>query len=258
MKMKHFVMLISTMLTLGGCAALSPATFPDLVSEEHIRPNLKDRIRHRLHWMGPEQKWHYKCLYSKPVSHLIKHEQSFALRTADLIYRANWDEKRMAYGSAYKLYQKAADENLPYAFAKLGALSIKGHGVAKDAKKGVILLQQSARLNCAQGQYLYAQALSQGTGVRSNLIQAWAWVEMARLQDYPGAKTLQKRIKNIMRPEHLIQAQTKADQLYSQFRSFEKGGQDDILVHCTTQHTPRSFVTRLLNCHAMNGSYTPY
>ena len=60
---------------------------------------------------------------------------------------ANGIHRDVDFGQAAVWYQKAADLGHHYSLCHLGALYISGHGVKKDASKGLALCQQSAEQN---------------------------------------------------------------------------------------------------------------
>ncbi len=240
---------------LGACSLPSPANLPQLVDERKIRPDHRERISHRLLWLAPEVKWHYNCLFLKPLAGLTYDEQVLALPNADLMFRAHFEEKRMAYRSAGHLYRQAADHGLAMAYVKLGNLLIDGKGTSPNPKGGAALVLQSARLDCAEGQHRYAELLTQGRGIQTNLVQAWAWAEQARVQGYPESGALQKKMESVMGGSLIQLAQQHAQTLRGQLDLFNKGPKGQELIECTTPRNRKPFITRMRACHAMGGTH---
>jgi hypothetical protein len=240
---------------LAACSLPSPANLPELVDEREVRPDYRERISHRLLWLAPELKWHYNCLFLKPLARLTHDEQVLALPSADLLFRAHFEKQRMAYRSAGHLYRQAADQGIAMAYVELGNLLLEGKGTKYNPKGGVELVLQSARLDCAQGQYRYAELLTKGEGLQSNLVQAWAWAEMARSQGYPDSAALQKKMESVMATSQVALAKQTASTLRSQIDLFNKGPMGKELVECTTPRNRKPFITRMRACHAMGGTH---
>ena len=254
--MIRIVMLMGLLCVLGACSIPSPAHLPELVPEKKVRPDHRERISHRLLWLAPEETWHYNCLFLKPLASLDYDEQKLALPSADLLFRAHFEEKRMAYRSAGYLYRQAADQGIALAYVKLGNLLLEGKGAKYNPKGGVKLVEQAARLDCAEGQHRYADLLTKGKGTRTDLVAAWGWAEMAHQQGYEGSQALQKRMESVMGPSEIALAKEKARTLRSQLDLFNKGAQGQTLVQCTTPRNRKPFITRMRACHAMGGTHT--
>lgn len=250
--------LSALIVGLSSCILVSPTTYPDVVDEKHVRPDLRERIRHRLLWMGEEQPWHENCLFQKPISELVGGEQQLALPSADLMFRAYWEERRMAYRSAGFLYRQAADNGLALAYAKLGRLISEGLGTDPNPQGGAQLILQSARLQCGEGQYLYADILTRGQGVAPNLIEAWGWADQAAKQGHAQGLALKQKITALLGPSQLELARQNAETLARQLHLFNHGEQGKTLVKCKTDRNPTPFVTRMRACHAMGGTHIPY
>jgi len=250
--------LLGMVLVMGACAMPSSVLLPPKIQESNAHPDVRDRIKERLLWMRPTQKWHYNCLFTKPVSDLLIGEQQLALPAADILNRAYWEDHRMAFRSAGHLYRQAADAGLPLAFVRLGRLLIDGKGTQKNQHGGAELMKQAAMLDCAEGQFAYADVLTKGQGVATNIMEAWAWSEMARVQGHKKGAVLQKRIESIMGPSQVGLAQENAKKLRSQLDLLNHGAEGQTLVQCKTLRGLRPFVTRMRACYAMGGTHTPY
>lgn len=253
--MVRFVALLGALFVLSACSLPSPANLPSLKSEEAIRPDVRDRISHRLLWLAPEREWHYNCLFLKPVADLTLDEQRLALPSADLLFRAHFEEQRLAHRSAGFLYRQAADQGIAYAYVRLGNLILEGKGTTANPQGGAKVIYQSALLDCAAGQHRYAQLLSQGKGVAADLVAAWSWAEMAKNQGYEASAALQKRMEGIMAPALIDLAKGNAQTLRNQLNLFNHGPLGKELVECTTDRNLRPFITRMRACHAMGGTH---
>lgn len=240
---------------LGGCLVPGPLNVPDLVPEKAVRPDLRERISHRLLWFSPEESWHYNCLFLKPLRSLDYDEQRLALPSADLLFRAYHEERRLAYRSAGHLYRQAADQGIALAYVRLGNLLLDGKGTRANPQGGAKLVEQSARLDCAEGQYRYAELLTTGQGVRTDLVMAWAWADVARSQGYKAATDLQKKMQSVMAPAQVSLAEENAKTLRKQLDLFNRGPQSQILVECVTPRNQKPFITRMRACHAMGGRH---
>lgn len=247
--------LAALMGLVAACSLPSPANLPELVDEREVRPDHRERISHRLLWLAPEEKWHYNCLFLKPLARLTYDEQVLALPSADLLFRAHFEEKRMAFRSAGYLYRQAADQGIALAYVKLGNLLLEGKGTKYNPKGGAELVLQSARLDCAEGQYRYADILTKGVGVETNLVEAWAWADMAREQGYPDSAPLQKKMESVMGPALIALAKEQSKTLRGQLDLFNKGPRGRELVECTTPRNRKPFITRMRACHAMGGTH---
>ncbi|SCA57521.1 exported hypothetical protein [Candidatus Terasakiella magnetica] len=253
--MLRTVFVLGAMMILGACAIPSPANLPEIVSEKEIRPDHRERISHRLLWLAPEMPWHYNCLFMKPLASLDYDEQKLALPSADLLFRAHFEEKRMAYRSAGHLYRQAADQGIALAYVKLGNLLIEGKGAKPNPAGGAKLILQAARLECASAQHRYGDLLTRGIGTRTDLVQAWAWVSLAQKQGYPDSAKLLKRIAPFMGPSQVALAQQRAEELRQQLELFNRGAQSKTLVECVTPRNRKPFITRMRACHAMGGTH---
>lgn len=255
---RHLGILAALVVLLQACALPSSVVLPPKVQEKEVRPDVRERVNERLLWLRPEQKWHQNCLFSKPVADLVIGEQHLALPAADLLNRAYWENHRMAYRSAGYLYRQAADAGLPLAFVRLGSLLIEGKGVPRNRQGGAELMRQAALLDCAEGQFAYADVLTKGQGVVTNLVDAWGWAEMARVQDHQQGAQLQKKIESVMGASQIALAKENAKKLRSQLDLLNHGAEGQILVQCKTSRGLRPFVTRMRACYAMGGTHTPY
>ncbi|NVK17496.1 MAG: sel1 repeat family protein [Methylocystaceae bacterium] len=253
--MFRIIVLLGMLSTLAACALPSPANLPAVVSEKTVRPDLRERISHRLLWLAPEEKWHYNCLFLKPLLELTYDEQRLALPSADLLFRAHFEEERLAYRSAGFLYRQAADQGIALAYVKLGNLLLDGKGTAANPQGGAKLVYQAALLDCAEGQHRYAELLTQGKGVATDLIAAWGWADLAKNQGYPDSEALQKKMQSVMAPAEVAWAQEQARTLSSQIKLFNHGPASKQLVECTTDRTRTPFITRMRACHAMGGTH---
>ncbi len=246
---------VGVLIFMSACSFLNPANVPDVVSEKTVRPDYRERISHRLFWMAPEQRWHYNCLFLKPLANLDYDEQKLALPGADLLFRAHFEEKRMAYYSAGHLYRQAADQGLALAYVKLGNLLIDGKGTRANPKGGAKMVLQAARLDCAEGQYRYGELLADGKGVTSDVVRAWGWVDLAKEQGYPESAKLLARIERFLGPAQIALAQQQREALRKQLDLFNKGAMGQELVDCITDRNPTPFITRMRACHAMGGTH---
>ncbi|MDV7340666.1 tetratricopeptide repeat protein [Terasakiella sp. A23] len=254
-QMLRILSIMCLLSMASACALPSPANLPAVVSEKHVRPDHRERISHRLLWLAPEQQWHYNCLFLKPLAALTFDEQKLALPSADILFRAHFEEKRLAYRSAGFLYRQAADQGIAMAYVKLGNLLIDGKGTQANPKGGAKLVYQSGLLDCAEGQHRYAELLTEGKGVRGDLVQAWGWAEMAKKQGYPGSGALQKKMESVMAPAQMALAREQARTLRSQLDLFNHGPNANKLVQCTTDRNRTPFYTRMRACHAMGGTH---
>ncbi|NVJ93524.1 MAG: sel1 repeat family protein [Methylocystaceae bacterium] len=253
--MLRIAMLMGMVSILAACALPSPVNLPQVIEEKEVRPDYRERISHRLLWLAPEQEWHYNCLFLKPLRDLDFDEQKLALPSADLLFRAHFEDKRRAFRSAGHLYRQAADQGIALAYVYLGNLLIDGKGTPANTRGGAKLVHQAAQLDCAMGQYRYAELLTTGTGVQTDLVAAWAWADVAAKQGYPEGAVLQKRMESVMAPAEISLAQEQAQTLRSQLDLFNKGPQSQELVECVTDGVRRPFITRMRACHAMGGTH---
>ncbi|WP_135079251.1 tetratricopeptide repeat protein [Terasakiella sp. SH-1] len=252
---RRAMLVLAVMMFLGACALPSPASLPEIMSEKQVRPDHRERIAHRLLWLAPELPWHYNCLFMKPIAQLDHDEQKLALPSADLLFRAHFEEERMAYRSAGYLYRQAADQGIALAYVKLGNLLIGGKGAKPNPEGGAKLILQSARLECAQAQYRYGELLTRGIGVKTDLVQAWGWVYLAQQKGYPKSAALLKRMEPFMGPSQISLAKQNAETLQHQLNLFNQGPQSQALVRCVTPRIRKPFITRMRACHAMGGSH---
>ncbi|WP_417796510.1 tetratricopeptide repeat protein [Terasakiella pusilla] len=253
--MVRLVALLGALFVLSACSLPSPANLPALKSEASVRPDLRDRISHRLLWLAPEQEWHYNCLFLKPIADLTRDEQRLALPSADLLFRAYFEDQRLAHRSAGFLYRQVADQGVAYAYLKLGNLILDGKGTEPNPLGGAKVIYQSALLDCAAGQHRYAELLTQGKGVATDLVAAWSWAEVAKNQGFEDSETLQKRMESVMAPAQIELAKGDAKRLRNQLNLFNHGALGKELVECRTERNVRPFITRMRACHAMGGTH---
>lgn len=253
--MVRFVVLLGALFALSACSLPSPANLPSIKPESAIRPDLRERISHRLLWLAPEQKWHYNCLFLKPIADLTLDEQRLALPSADLLFRAHFEEQRLAHRSAGFLYRQVADQGIAYAYNQLGNLILEGKGTEANPQGGAKIIYQSALLDCAAGQHRYAELLTQGKGVAADLVAAWGWAELAKNQGFEESATLQKRMESVMSAAEIELAKGNAKTLRNQLNLFNHGPLGKELVECTTDRNLRPFITRMRACHAMGGTH---
>lgn len=253
--MVRFVALLGALFVLSACSLPSPANLPSVKPESAIRPDLRDRISHRLLWLAPEQEWHYNCLFLKPIADLTLDEQRLALPSADLLFRAHFEDQRLAHRSAGFLFRQVADQGIAYAYYRLGNLILEGSGTQPNPQGGAKVIYQSALLDCAIGQHRYAELLTQGKGVAADLVAAWSWAELAKNQGYDGSEALQKRMESVMAPAQIELAKGNAKTLRGQLNLFNHGPLGKELVECRTDRNLRPFITRMRACHAMGGTH---
>lgn len=239
-----------------ACAFPSEVSLPSLVSEETVRPDYRDRLRHRLFWLGPEENWHAACLMGKPIDQLTFDEQRISLPAVDLLYRGHFEERRSAYRSAGYLYRQAADQGLPLAYEKLGMLLIHGRGAPTNRQGGATLIRQAAMLGCAAAQHRYGELLGNGVGVGVNVVDAWMWVALAAEQGYKESSVLLKRLEGVMAQSQKDYAQQNLASLRQHLINFNQGTYGQELVNCTTDRRTEPFVTRRRACHAMGGQHS--
>ena len=84
-------------------------------------------------------------------------------------------------------YTLAADQGLPVAQNNLGVMYHYGRGVTRDAGRAVTAYYAAAIGGNAQGQINLAFAVANGIGTEQNLIDAYAWILIARVGDDPHA-----------------------------------------------------------------------
>ncbi|MCE9588122.1 MAG: hypothetical protein K8R57_07395 [Verrucomicrobia bacterium] len=72
----------------------------------------------------------------------------------------------------------------PYALASLGAMALRGEGVAKDIKMAAKLYRSSADLGYAPAQILYSMMLARGVGVPPDASASRKYASMAEAQNY--------------------------------------------------------------------------
>ncbi|WP_417821758.1 tetratricopeptide repeat protein [Terasakiella sp.] len=252
----RLALTVASLTILSACADLPlPEPLTETVAGQSTKAERLKEISERMRWMAPEKAWHYNCLFLKPIAQLNQDEQMLALVNSKILSIAHFEEKRLAYRSAGSLYRRAADQGIAYANAKLGNILIAGKGVSPNPIGGTQLVQQSAQLDCAFGQYRYGELLSKGIGVKANFIDAWAWLELARRQGYEDEQKLQNKVEGFLGPVQLQLANQKADTLRQQLDIFNKGPQSQQLIQCVTPRSKEPFITRMRACHAMSGTH---
>ncbi len=91
------------------------------------------------------------------------------------------------FEEAARWYALAAEQGLPVAQNNLGVMYHYGRGVVRDASRAVAAYYAAAIGGSAQGQINLAFAVANGIGAEQNLIDAYAWVLIARVGDDPDA-----------------------------------------------------------------------
>jgi hypothetical protein len=248
--------LIVNLMLLAGCTIPNPADLPEVVSERYVRPDHRDRIAQRLLWLAPERPWHYNCLFQKPLADLTLDEQKLALASADLLFRAHFEEKRLAYRSAGHLFRQVADHGVPLAYVRLGNLLVDGKGVQPNPKGGLKVMLQAARLDCAMAQHRYGELVANGVGQSPDLVKAWTWLDQAHKQGYEESKALMVRLERFMGPALVEHAKEQSAVLRSQLDLFNTGEDSLRLVECVTDRNRTPFITRMRACHAMGGTHS--
>jgi len=228
---------------------------PEAVTTPTPKKELLKQVSERLLWLAPEEDWHSNCLFGKPIAQLSADELRLARPTAELLFRAHFEEKRLAYRYAGALYRQAADQGAAYAHVKLGNILLAGNGVTPNPQGGAKLVQQSAQLDCALGQYRYGELLTQGKGVKTNLVEAWSWLELARRQGYEESKKLQGRIQPYLNAPAMALARQKHQELRGQLDRFNYTAKAQELIQCVTPRDRKPFITRMRTCHAMGGTH---
>ncbi len=154
-----------------------------------------------------------------------------------------------------KWYRKRADQGDAEAQYTLGAMYARGEGVPQDDTKSVKWHRKAADQGYAKGQFLlglayrdglgvpqdYAEGmkwirlaaeqgsvLSQcglglcylhGTGVPQDYAEAYAWFSVAAAGGYAEAVTKRDLVAGELTPEHLLQAQKRATELFEKIGS---------------------------------------
>jgi len=106
------------------------------------------------------------------------------------------------FAEAVHWYQLAADQGLPIALNNLGVMYHYGRGVARDPNRAAAAYYAAAIAGSEEGQVNLAFVLANGVGAEQNLIDAYAWVLIARVGDDPqaahAAQEYARRLHEIM------------------------------------------------------------
>lgn len=250
--MLRLVLAFALSIFLTACVR---APLPDAVTIKTPKKELLKQVSDRLLWLAPEEEWHPNCLFGKPIADLSLDELRLARPTAELLFRAHFEAKRLAYRSAGAMYRQAADQGAAYAHVQLGDILLAGNGVPANPQGGAKLIQQSAQLDCALGQYRYAELLTQGKGVKTDLVEAWTWLDLASAQGHEESKELQARIKPYLNAREIEWASQRSDELRRQLDTLNYGPQAQELIQCVTPRDRKPFITRTRTCHAMGGTH---
>lgn len=126
----------------------------------------------------------------------------------DLVAAATW-------------YRRAADRGLAVAQNNLGQLMQYGEGIERDPIAAAVLYKQAAFGGDPFGQVNYAQALANGIGVEPDLVEAYAWLLLARVGPVEEAsaiaseyaRRLQPGLNTAMRHDAITRATTLREEV---------------------------------------------
>ena len=146
-----------------------------------------------------------------------------ALRLGEMALKG--DKIPQNYKRAAKLFQMAADADIPQGLAAMGSLYAAGKGVEKNEEKAVFYLQKAAE----QG-YVEAQRELAALYVRDklNLPEAYAWQVISLSAMFPNASNLAdvspdlERLLRAMTPEQIKQGQQSASRWVSVIKKNKK------------------------------------
>jgi len=124
------------------------------------------------------------------------------------------------YSRAVELYTDAAESGNPRAQLELGFLYYVGQGVEQDFLKAHEWFQRAALNNYSMAQYNLAIMWYTGNNRfnRSSLVDSYAWITLAALNNYQGARGFRDFLLSALTPDEREQAQLKTEDLYEQIR----------------------------------------
>ena len=118
--------------------------------------------------------------------------------------------KRGDYATALRIFRQFADQGEAHAQAYLGAMFVKGRGVAQDYKEAVKLYRKAADQGYANAQTNLGVMYANGQGVPQDYVQAHMWLNLAAAQGDDGAKKNRDIVAKKMSVEQIAQAQKLA------------------------------------------------
>ena len=116
---------------------------------------------------------------------------------------------------AIQYLMQAAEKNEPRALTDLASMYDYGTGVPQDRKRAAELYLRAAKLGMPAAMFNIASMLETGEGVAQDKIEAYKFYLLSRdLGFAPFARKALEELGNMMSPEQVAAAESRADNLY--------------------------------------------
>ena len=116
-------------------------------------------------------------------------------------------------------YRQAAEQGRASAQHNLGFMYDYGQGVPEDDRQAVYWYRQAAEQGDADAQFSLGLMYGIGEGVPQDFVRAYAWVNLAAEAGHEAAKEQRSRIRQLMTPVRIAEAQALSRTLVARIES---------------------------------------
>ncbi|HDP26234.1 MAG TPA: sel1 repeat family protein [Deltaproteobacteria bacterium] len=111
---------------------------------------------------------------------------------------------------AFRWIQKSAEQGKAHAQDYLGIMLEEGRGTHKDVSLAASYFIRAAQQGNSNAQYNIGRLHAYGTGVPQNFVIAYMWLELSASMNNASSLALQAKLKEVMTPEEIREAQKLA------------------------------------------------
>lgn len=131
------------------------------------------------------------------LKQVVEMEHPDAALCLGLMYEAG-EGVGVDYRKAAAMYERAIALNERTALYYLGCMLCDGRGMtfAPDIRRGAALCREAAIRDVTPAQFRYAMMLTQGRGVKSNVVEANMWLRRAMVRGHSNARAKLGQVRN--------------------------------------------------------------